>query len=94
MAEFKHYKEESRKKWGTDQEEALTLDQINTGAVLRIADATEAMAVNFNELIAKNKRLTDLVEHSRTENKQLSNKVRGLKASITRLKNKNINHSH
>ena len=49
----KSYREESRKNYGQDSapDEGLTLDQLNAGALLRIADASEAMARNHNELI-------------------------------------------
>lgn len=46
---FRGYKELSKTNWGTT-EEKLNLDQINTGAMLRIADATEKMAGNYIQL--------------------------------------------
>lgn len=45
------YRDSSRKNWGQDGEAPLTLEQINTGAMLRIADATEKMAQRHTELI-------------------------------------------
>ncbi|MGN6478513.1 MAG: hypothetical protein ACTHKV_14910 [Flavipsychrobacter sp.] len=52
---FKSYREESRSNWGTtiEKEANLNLRQINTGAMLRIADAAERMATS-GELMAKN----------------------------------------
>lgn len=46
---FRRYKEGSRADWGVDLEDGrtLTAEQIQMGAVLRIADATEAMAKNY-----------------------------------------------
>ena len=44
---FKSYKEESKGNYGTWQEKPLNLEQLNTGAILRIADATEKMASNY-----------------------------------------------
>lgn len=48
---FIGYKEGSRTNWGTEQSGALTLDQIKAGAILRIADATEAMAKQHTSLL-------------------------------------------
>lgn len=43
----------SKSNWGSNLPEGktLTVEQIQTGAILRIADATEAMARTHNELI-------------------------------------------
>ena len=54
------YREESRKNWGKDSAQgALTIEQINTGTLLRIADAVEAMAKRHIELIDERDRLVD-----------------------------------
>lgn len=45
------YREESRKDWGTSSDSALSIEQINSGAILRIADAVEKMARNYSDLI-------------------------------------------
>lgn len=47
---FRGYKDVSRINWGSEQEN-FSLDQINTGALLRIADAAEKMAERHTELI-------------------------------------------
>jgi hypothetical protein len=47
---FKSYKEGSRTDWGRETEGGLTIEQINCGAILRIADATEKMATNHVRL--------------------------------------------
>lgn len=56
---FFAYKEESRKNWGVTQlsEDKLSIDQINTGALLRIADSLERMEKPFADLIDENQRL-------------------------------------
>lgn len=51
MGNHRSYRDESRKDWGTTSELALSLDQVNTGALLRIADATELMARRYQDLI-------------------------------------------
>lgn len=49
---FKSFKEESKKSdWGTTTDAPLNIEQINLGAMLRIADATEKMAQRHTELI-------------------------------------------
>ena len=59
---FKNYKQESRKDWGTNQDsELLSIEQINLGAILRIADATEAMAKNR---IAEKRRGEARIQHA------------------------------
>ncbi len=47
----KSYREESRKDYGTTTPGTLDRDQIRTGALLRIADATELMARRHTQLI-------------------------------------------
>jgi len=50
---FLNYKEHSKRNWGKkaqDESEGLTLEQINTGCLQRIADATEIMATNYVQL--------------------------------------------
>jgi hypothetical protein len=43
---FKNYRDESRTQWGAEVDESYTIsrEQIGLGCLLRIADATEAMA--------------------------------------------------
>ena len=48
---WKSYRAESRKDYGCEMEDGATLEQTNTGALLRIADATELMAKNWNDLV-------------------------------------------
>lgn len=51
---FKSYKKESRSDWGAElpEDQKLSMDQIQLGCILRIADATEAMAKNHTQLQA------------------------------------------
>jgi len=50
---FKSFKDESRAKWGKIlcEKQQLSNDDIELGAILRIADASEAMAKNHQQLI-------------------------------------------
>ena len=92
MNKFKSYREESRTNYGRDVEEgrSLTSDELMLGAVLRIADATEAMAKkyidlerNYNNLSRDYKARGETI---RTLEKQNSS-YRGV---ITRMKNKAV----
>lgn len=47
----KSYREESRNNWGTKQTATLNHEQIQTGCLLRIADATEVIAKEHQRLI-------------------------------------------
>jgi len=46
----KNFKEESKKDWGSDQSTSLSIEQINCGAILRIADATEKLAFKYTQM--------------------------------------------
>lgn len=82
------YKDESRKDWGRMGPEGIkpTNEDITLGCILRIADATEAMAKNYvflqNELTAAKKRNDYLKSLSERKDYQ----IRGLKGQITKLK--------
>ena len=47
MGDFKSYRKESEKDYGTYDNDELSREQIKLGALLRIADATELMAKNY-----------------------------------------------
>lgn len=47
---FRSYREESRSDWGARDEGGFSLDQVNTGALLRIADAVEKMAESYDTM--------------------------------------------
>lgn len=85
-----NYKEESRKDWSRISPDGVKMseDGIQLGAILRIADATEAMAKNHTELLAENARLKNSNQWLREENKKLINSITGYKGAITKLKNK------
>lgn len=83
---FKDYKKESRKKWGNDQTAPLDREQITLGAILRIADAIEALAENHNSLIRDNNYLTDRVKELRDALNAVQRSNTALKGHITRLK--------
>jgi hypothetical protein len=83
---FKSYRDESRINYGCQTEEALTLDQLKTGALLRMADATEAMAKNHVQLIKDRDMYFQWYEQEKKRADALERKVRALRGAITRMK--------
>lgn len=84
---IKSYRKESRTDWGTTDDK-VTLEQINTGAILRIADATEAMAKNHVQLQTERDRLQRWYEQERERAAKLERSNAALRGQITRLKNR------
>lgn len=81
------FKEDSRQPWGYDGDKRTsTLEEVNTGCLQRIADATEVMAKNYlqmqSDLNYYKKRSEDL--QKRVESRD--NTIKSLKGHITRLK--------
>lgn len=86
--QFQSYREGSRINWGTDLEPggALNRDQINTGCMLRIADATEAMAKNHLTLQADYDYMRGERDRYRSLYNQQQRQIAALRGHITRLK--------
>lgn len=88
MSEWKSYKDQSRNiNWGTDSE-SLTLDQINTGSLLRIADSMELLSKKYSDMEKENFYLKKQIEYLKAERRKLSKQASGLRGVITRNKNK------
>jgi hypothetical protein len=87
---FKPYREASKTNWGAELKEGEKLDrsQIQLGAVLRIADAVEKMAENYDALLSENGVLRQRCNEQLVCIKYHQNQIRGLKGRITKLKNK------
>lgn len=86
---FQSYREGSRINWGRDMMpgQSLTLDQINTGCMLRIADATEAMAKNHLKLQDDYDYMRSERDRYRSLYNQQQRQIAALRGHITRLKN-------
>lgn len=90
MNVFKSYREESRTNWGVTVPDSVKPDreQLHLGCMLRIADATEAMAKNFvqlqNDLKWEKERNIRLVER----NDKLQRQVNAYKGILKKLKKK------
>lgn len=91
MSTFKNYREESRAIWGQKMEEGKTLDreQIQLGAILRIADALEKFAENFDFLrrdrdwqLERVKSLTARLDKAERSNRALRGYLKQLKPDV------------
>lgn len=88
MSNFKSYRDQSKRDYGTNQDHKLSLDQIQLGAILRIADASEKMASNYSQMQQDldwyRIRCKSLNETIESRNRQIAN----LRGQITKLKKK------
>ncbi len=81
------YRDESRKNWGKGAERGgLNDGEIKLGALLRIADATEAMAQRHTELIADRDRYERYYREERSRRRTCERSAAALKGQITKLK--------
>jgi hypothetical protein len=83
------YREASRRNWGTEKEDniRLNMEQINCGALLRIADATELMAKNYAQLQSDLERYKRWYNDSDERNTRLRRTNQALRGHLTRLGN-------
>jgi hypothetical protein len=86
--EKKFYEEESRKHWYLETDASLPQDKVQLGAILRIADAAEAMAKNYNDLVKERDNYKQWYEEAHARNQKLYRTIYALKAWITRWKKK------
>lgn len=87
---FKSYREESRTNWGVTVTENTKpdRDQLHLGCMLRIADATEAMAKNFIQLQNELKWANERNQRNKTSIEKLQRQVNAYKGIVKKLKNK------
>lgn len=85
MRTFKQFREESKRTWGTESEN-LTNEQIQLGAILRIADASEKMASNYDALLSDRNYYKQRYESERDGHKRTLNRNAGLRGYIKRMK--------
>jgi hypothetical protein len=84
---FKGYREISRSTdWGSESNP--TLEQINAGSMLRIADAMEKMTQSFDALRADRDYWRGRAEDWECKANRLSRSIAALRGYITRLKRK------
>lgn len=65
-----------------------TFEEIKTGSIQRIADASELMARNYASLVAERDRYKSSEEWSREECRRLWRRINALRGVITKLKNR------
>lgn len=75
-------REASQKNWKSGN----TIEDINSGSLQRIADATEMMANNYASLITARNTFESLWKREVANRKKLEYQIRGLKGAITKLK--------
>ena len=76
-------REKSRRNWGNDSN---SNEQIQLGAILRMADATEKMAQRHTELIRERDQFKASVDYWRTEAERVGRSNNALRGQITKLK--------
>ena len=85
MDDFKNYREESRKHgWGQDGK--MCIDQLKLGCMLRMADASEVMAKNNQQLINDKEKYKRWYKEEQAKNERHGKTIAGLRGYITRLK--------
>ena len=74
--------------WGSEVEagQVITLEQINCGAILRIADALESIAQIYRVLIDERNRYKSWYETERDKNARHWRRQAALRGVITKLK--------
>ena len=85
---YKSYRAESREEYGQNQEHNLSIDQLNAGSLLRIADAIEKMVQRHTDLIAERDQFERLYIESRSEAESAKRSNAALRGQITKLRNR------
>ena len=83
----KSYRQESRKDWGTSQEFNLKAQQIQLGALLRIADATEKMCRDRENLENSYKYMHQSRDRFHDDLKREKHSNASLRGHLKRIKN-------
>jgi predicted nuclease with TOPRIM domain len=84
---FKSYREGSKTNWGSETgSEGMTLEQINTGCLLRIADATDKMAQRHTELIEQRDRFERWYKNEQKRVEYLERSNAALRGHLKRAK--------
>lgn len=88
MSNIKSFREQSRRDWGSRQDINPSNEEIQLGAILRMADATELMASNYKNLQSDldwyKKMHRQVQETVARRDRQIAN----LRGQVTKLKNK------
>lgn len=82
------FKDQSRVSWQPVEDRQVTNEEINTGCLQRIADATEAMAKNHIKLQYDLDQYKRWYEQERKSNGHMARRIAALQGVITKLKKK------
>lgn len=82
---FKPYRDETRKNWGCTDRQPDN-DELKLGALLRIADATEVMAREYQRLINERDMYKRQYENARERGYRLERSNAALRGQITKLR--------
>lgn len=88
---YKNFKDESRKNWSrhvTTENDEINNSEIQLGAILRIADATEKMAQRYTDLLSRNEYLDSYVKRLEASSRTKDRQINALRGHITRIKKK------
>lgn len=86
-----NYKEQSKLGWYRDDGQQPNVDQLQFGALQRIADATETMAENYNKLLRDVKYYKERAEQNHNSCQRLIRSNAALRGVITKLKKEAVN---
>lgn len=84
MTNKKYYKAESKKNWYTTCD--ISTEELQLGAIMRIADATEKIAQNYSSLIEERDRYKRWYNEGSEERRRLERRISSLKGVITKIK--------
>lgn len=81
--------EKSRHDWGTflSESESLSTEHLQTGCLMRIANATEAMAKNYTDLQVQLEKYKILAKRNAERAESLEYQLRTLRGVVTRFRN-------
>lgn len=83
-----NFREASSRDWKTGSESGATFEEINSGSLQRIADATEKMAKRYDDLIYDRDLYMKMYKDKRGESESLFRSNAALRGVITKLKKK------
>ena len=86
MAERRSFRQASKTDWHTSQEGTPTLEQINCGSLMRIADALEKVASSYDAMREDRDRHKLWHEQEAAANKRLRRSNAALRGHIKRMK--------
>lgn len=80
------FRAQSRKEWVAPENKKPTIEQLQLGALQRIADATERMAQSHEEILASRDRYKKWYEDAQRARKIDARSAAALRGQITRLR--------